>query len=54
MNYLGGRPVPYPAKSGTGEPSKVAEAAVEVSGKTEAGEYAGEGGAKDVGEGVAP
>ncbi|MFS7912416.1 hypothetical protein Hanom_Chr02g00129701 [Helianthus anomalus] len=54
LKDLGGSPVPYPTKSGTGEPSKVEEAAVEAGGKTEAEADAGEGGAKDVGEDVAP
>ncbi|KAJ0430613.1 hypothetical protein HanRHA438_Chr17g0833771 [Helianthus annuus] len=54
LKDLGGSQVAYPAKSVTGKPSKVTEAAVEASGKTEAGADAGEGGAIDAGDGVAP
>ncbi|MFS8017276.1 hypothetical protein Hanom_Chr15g01378501 [Helianthus anomalus] len=53
LKDLGGSPVPHPAKSGIGEPSKVAEAVVEAGEKTEAGADVADGGAKDVGEDAA-
>ena len=47
LKDFGGNPVPYVAKSGAGEPSKVAEVAVEAGEKTDAGADAGQDAAQD-------
>ena len=53
LKELGGNSVPHVAESGAGEPSKVAEAAVEAGEKTDAGADAGDEVAKKVGEDAA-